>query len=197
MFKIRDENFNIEFAYLDAFVDKDEKLLTFGLQIKAEGKENVFDSEEPHFNSEVLLKIEPNKIKKWKDIAGKIIQWKDYPDEEEEPHALFYVFEHEAVYNAKIEFENVDNQIFVKIKALCDINWTKKYSNNIPLEIETKVDFLGVLCGKDTSEKECKNEIKPYLDIDNLKYVQNKYGVSVLIPNDSNVETNLLVLGEY
>jgi hypothetical protein len=143
------------------------------------------------------LKIKPNEIKKWQDIAGKIIEWEYYPEDEDEPHALFYVFEHEEVYNVKIEFKNMDNKIIVKIKSLCDINWTKKYSNNIPLEIETEIDFFGILCGKDTTEKECKNKIKPYLDVDNLKYVKNKYGVSLMIPKDLNMETNLLVLGNY
>jgi hypothetical protein len=34
------------------------------------------------------------------------------------------------------------------------------------LEIETEVDFFGILCGKNTTEEECKNKIKPYLEID-------------------------------
>jgi hypothetical protein len=43
LLKIKDENFNIKYAYLDAFVDEDEKLLKFGLQIKGDGKNNLFD----------------------------------------------------------------------------------------------------------------------------------------------------------
>jgi hypothetical protein len=197
MFKIKDINFDIKFAYLDSFIDVDEKLLKFGLQIKTEGNENIFDGYEPHFNSEMLLKIKPNTIKIWQDISGEIIKWQDYPDDENKPHALLYVFEHEPVYNAKIEFKNFDNKIIVKIKSLCDINYDDEYSDNLPLEIETEVDFFGILCGKDTTEEECKNKIKPYLEIDKLKYIKNKYGVSLMIPNDSNIETNLLVLGNY
>lgn len=197
MFKIKDENFNIKYAYLDAFVDEDDKLLKFGLQIKGEGKDNLFDGYEPLFNSEILLKITPDEIKRWQDIAGKIIEWEYYPEGEDDPHALLYVFEYEEIYNAKIEFKNRDNRMIVEIKSLCDINWTEEYSNNLPLEIETEIEFFGILCGKDTTEKESKKEIKPYLDVDDLKYVQNKYGVSLMIPKDSDMETNLLVLGNY
>jgi hypothetical protein len=197
MFKIKNVIFDIKFAYLDAFIDEDEKLLKFGLQIKAEGKENIFNGYEPYFNSEILLKIKQNTIKKWQDISRKIIKWKDYPDDENKPHALLYVFEHEPVYNAKIEFKNLNNKTIVRIQSLCDINYDDEYSDNLPLAIETEVDFFGILCGKDTSEEECKNKIKPYLEIDKLKYTKNKYGVSLMIPKDSNIETNLLVLGDY
>ena len=197
MFKIKDINFNVKYAYLDAFINEDEKLLKFGLQIKAEGNENFFDGEEPHFNSELLLKIRPNKIKKWQDISGKIIKWKNYSDDENSPKAFLYIFENEAVYNANIEFRNKDGKIIIKINSFCDINYDDEYSDNLPLEIETEINFYGILCGKDTTEDECKNKIKSYLDIENFKHIKNKYGVSLMIPKDSNMETNLLVLGEY
>jgi hypothetical protein len=35
------------------------------------------------------------------------------------------------------------------------------------------------------------------LQIEELEYVKNKYGVFVMIPKESNRETNLLVLGDY
>ena len=197
MFQIKDMNFDIEFAYLDAYIDEDEKIINFGLQIRGVKNNKIFDGNNPHFSSEILLKIKKNKINKWQDIAGKIIEWKDSPEDEEEPHALFYVFEHEEVYNARIEFKKINNRIMVDIEALCDVGWDKKYYDNLPLKIETEIDFFGIMCGKDTTEEECKKAIKPYLDISNLKYVQNKYGVSIMIPIDSNIEKNLLVLGEY
>jgi hypothetical protein len=63
------------------------------------------------------------------------------------------VFEHKPVYNAKIEFKNIKDKINAKIKALCDINYDDKYSDNLPLEIETKFDFYGILCGRSTENK--------------------------------------------
>jgi hypothetical protein len=199
MFKIKDETFNMKYAYLDAFVDDDEKKLVFGLQIVAEDNNNIFDEEadELHFNSEILLNIKPKVIKKWQDIAGQVVEWKNYPQNEEKPHALLYVFEHEEIFNAKIELKNIENKIIVKIKALCDINFDDKFSDSLPLEIETEVDFFGILCGKDTTEDDCKSKIEPFLDVGNLKYVQNKYGVSIMVPKEADMKRNLLVLGDY
>lgn len=193
MFKIKNKEFEIKYAYLDAFVDEQ---LVFGLQICADDN-NLFDENDLYFNSEILLKIKPKEIKKWQDIAGKTIKWSDYPEDEKEPHALLYVFEHEEVTNAKIEFSNIDGKIFVKIEALCDINYDDDFSDNLLLEIETEVDFYGISCGKDTTEEDCKNEIQPYLDMNNLKYVKNKHGISIMVPKETDMQKNMLVLGNY
>jgi hypothetical protein len=207
MFKIKGKLFDIKYAYLDAF-RKDNQLI-FGLQIKATGKDKhpedeeadtsdlFFQEDELWFNSEILLKINPSQIKKWQDIDGQKIEWEDYPVDEYKPHALFYVYEHGEVYNANIEFNNIDNKIIVSVKASCDIYAGEQFSNNLTLEIETQVDFYGILCSKNASEEQCRTEIKPFLDLDTLKFVQNKYGVSIMVPQDTNMETNLLVLGDY
>ena len=207
MFKIKDKLFDIKYAYLDAF--RNENQLIFGLQIKATGRDKhpedkdadtsdlFFQEDELWFNSEILLKINSNQIKKWQDIVGQKIGWEDYPENEDEPHALFYVYEHEEVYNANIEFKKIDNKIIVNVKASCDIYAGEEFSDNLPLEIETEVDFYGILCGKDATEEQCRKEIKPFINLDTLKFVQNKYGVSIMVPQDTNMETNLLVLGDY
>lgn len=207
MFKIKDKLFDIKYAYLDAYINDDK--LVFGLQIKAIGNDKnptdeeadtsglFFPEDELMFNSEILLKIKPNQIKKWQDIVGQKIEWEDYPEDEDEPHALFYVYEHEEVYNANIEFKNIDNKIIVNVKASCDIYAGEEFSDNLPLEIETEVDFYGIFCGKDVTEEQCQKEIKTFLNLDTLKFVQNKYGVSIMVPQDTNMETNLLVLGDY
>ncbi|GHU21287.1 hypothetical protein FACS1894164_01220 [Spirochaetia bacterium] len=196
MFKIKEEIFDIEYVCFDAWVSEERQLLIFSLKVRGQGKENIFAGSEPSFNSEILLTIKPGEIKNWQDIAGKIVEWDDFPDDEDEPHALFYICEHEPVYNTKIEFKKLNGKMVVKIKSSCDINWDDEYADNVPLEIETEINFFGILCGTAT-EEECKNEIKPYLEIENFKYIKNKYGVSLLIPKDSNIETNLLAMGEY
>ena len=208
MFKIKDKLFDIKYAYLDAFINYDNQLV-FGLQIKATGNDKhpkdeevdtsdlFFPEDELFFNSEILFKINPNQITKWQDIVGQKIEWEDYPEDEDEPHALFYVYEHEEVYNANIEFKNIDNKIIVNVKASCDINAGEEFSDNLPLVIETEVDFYGILCGKDATEEQCQKEIKPFLNLNTLKFIKNKYGVSIMVPQDTNMETNLLVLGDH
>jgi len=196
MFKIKDLEFDIEHAYLDAYVSDLDGEMVFGLQIKTKEKEDVFLGYSAHFETDMLLNIKPNEITKWQDIAGRKVEWEDYLEDEEEPDGFLYIFEHEAVYNAKIEIKNIDNRIYVKIDALCDVYFDDDYSDNLPLKIETEIDFYGIPCGKNTSENDCINEIKPYLDVSNFRYVKNKYDVSLMIPKDSDMETNLLLTKE-
>ncbi|WP_160136049.1 hypothetical protein [Chryseobacterium sp. c4a] len=207
MFKIKDKLFDIQYAYLDAFVNTDHQLV-FGLQIKATGTDSspdddndadglFFPEDELFFNSEILLKINPGEIKEWQDIAGKKIEWKEYPEDEQEPHALFYVYEHNEVENAEIEFKKQGNKIIVKMKATCHIYADEIFSDNLPLEVETEVDFYGIPCGKGTTEEQCGKKIEPFLNRDHLKFVQNKYGVSIMVPNNTDIETNILISGDY
>jgi hypothetical protein len=67
----------------------------------------------------------------------------------------------------------------------------------LPLQIETEVFFEGVLFGRRT-EEECRKLIEPFLPEEEFQYVQNKYGVSLLIPNsERSITSNYLVLGDY
>jgi hypothetical protein len=73
MFKIDDKNFEIEQAYIDAlFDDLEEGKLIIGLVI--DGK-RLDDNTLPFIDTETLLKIKKHEIKKWQDIAGRIIEW--------------------------------------------------------------------------------------------------------------------------
>ena len=210
MFKIKDKLFDIKYAYVDAYVGMDyesmEECLIVGLNITAVGTDRYPDEEkaetagmffpddELSFEThEPMIKVKPGEIHKWQDIAGKTIEWEDYP-EDEEARAIFYVYEHEAVSTAKIEFKNVDGKIIAKLSALVNIFADDEFYDNLPLVVETEVDFWGIACGK-RPEEECINKINPYLNMDNLKYVKNKNGVSFLVLKDTNMETNLKVLG--
>jgi hypothetical protein len=191
MFKIKDLNLDIKFAYLYTHLSVDDEL-GFFLKIKTEESENVFLGHPVCFNSEMLLKIKPNEINTWQEIAGKTFEWEEYDEE-----ADIYIFEHEDVYNAKIEFNNIGDRMFVKINGFCNIYFDDEYSDNLPLEIETEINFYGVWCGKDMPKEDCEMKIKPFLDIEHFEYVQSKHGSAIMIPKGSNMETNLLVLGKF
>jgi hypothetical protein len=183
MFKIKDLDFEIKSAYVDAFVSSIDNQLIFSLYIETEENEDIFMGYPACFNSEILLKFNPGEISQWQDIAGKTVEWEDCPDDSE-PHALLYVFEHEEVYHAKIEFVKTGDKIAVKINARCDVFYDDDYSEDLPLQIETEVDFYGIACGKDASEEDCRNKIKPFMDVDTLKYIKNG-SVSVMAPKEN------------
>jgi hypothetical protein len=184
MFKIEDFNLNIKSAYLYAHqVNDNEDELAFTIKIKTEEKENVFWGNPVCFISECYLKIKPNEIKTWKEIAGKTLEWEDYDEEAE-----IYIYEFEDVYDGKIEFKNRDNKIIVKVNGIY---------NDSPLKIETEIIFYGIYCGKNVSKEDCETRIKPFLDVSFFRYVQDKNGGAIMIPKESNLETNLLVLAKY
>jgi hypothetical protein len=61
-----------------------------------------------------------------------------------------------------------------------------------------EVPFHGVLFGKNTTEEQCRRKLAPYLAQENFRYIQNKYGVSLLVPVDGvPLSDNHLVLGDY
>ena len=62
MFKIKDIQFIVKYAYLDAFIDDNEKFMNIGIKIETE--KNCFVDSIIKIESEILLKIEPYTIKK-------------------------------------------------------------------------------------------------------------------------------------
>jgi hypothetical protein len=204
MFKIKDSKyFNIDLAYMFAFVDEDEELLKFGVVITAEGNKDLFPGTRAQFHSMFFLEMKPGEIKKWQDIAGKTVEWERYPEEERDVRPKLHVFEFAPVYQGKAEVVTKDTRFFVKVKALCDVTkpdgggWNREYSG-LPLEIEARVRFQGIVFGPRKTEETCKRIIRPYLsDIGDLKYVTNKEGSSYLIPEAQEAGDNMLVEKNY
>jgi len=194
MFKINDIQFNIKYAYLDAFVNDDENLMNIGIKIKAEKNCNIDLIVE--IESEIILKIEPKMIIYWQDIVGKNIEWNEFPERgSKKPYAFLIYDEHEEIYNAKIKFKNINNKIYINISAFSNINYENNYLENVPLEIETEIDFFVIFCG-DNEEKNCKEEIEQYLNVIDYKYFKTILGVSILLPKNINMEIFKKVFGE-
>ena len=194
MFKINDIQFNIKYAYLDAFVNDDENLMNIGIKIKTERNCNIDLIAE--IESEVILKIEPNMIINWQEIVGKNIEWNEFPERgSKKPYAFLIYDEHEEIYNAKIKFKNINNKIYINISAFSNINYENNYLENVPLEIETEIDFFVIFCG-DNEENNCKEEIEQYLNVIDYKYFKTILGVSILLPKNINIEIFKKVFGE-
>ncbi|MDR1198875.1 MAG: hypothetical protein LBK94_07700, partial [Prevotellaceae bacterium] len=110
MFKINGENYEIEQAYMDALLDdEEEEKLMFGVVI--EGKQ-ADDKTLPSITSDTLLKTGKHEIKRWQDIAGRVVEWEKYSKNIWKPHAKFCncyknTFRENFIYNAKIEFKTV------------------------------------------------------------------------------------------
>jgi hypothetical protein len=175
MFKINGENYEIEQAYMDALLDdEEEERLMFGVEIS--GKQ-VDDTTLPFVTSDTLLKIKKHEIKKWQDIAERVVKWEKYSKNIWNPHAKFCncyknTFRENFIYNTKIEFkaiDNNDNKILIKIQGLCDSKFNGAVIKTLSLEIETEVDFRWINGGSQ-SEELARKKLNPYLDADNFDY---------------------------
>jgi len=181
MFKIDDENFEIEQAYIDALLDDEEdEILYIGLEIA--GK-MVDDMTLPSITSDTLLRIKKYEIKKWQDIAGSVIEWKKCSKNIWKPYAKFCncykkTVRENFIYNAKIEFKNIDDKMFVKLKGLCDSKFNGKEIKTLSLDIETEVHFLNIQVGQNETEEIARKRLNPYLDTENFKYSISKLKLS-------------------
>ena len=88
------------------------------------------------------------------------------------------------MYNAKIEFKNIDSKIFVRVKALCNSKFNDKKIETLSLEIDTEVNFRSIQIGPHKSEKDARDRLNPYIDSNNFKYSVSKLELS----NNSIVE---------
>ncbi len=172
MFKIDGENFGIEQAYIDALLDDlEEERLIIGLVI--EGK-RVDDKTLPFIDSETLLKIKRHEIKKWQDIADRIIEWEKPSKNKNRPYIQFHnagkSITTDYLYSTKIEFKSVGDKMFVHIKGFCDSKFNGKERKTLSLEIETEIDFKWIQIGQHESEEIARNRLKPFLDEENFKY---------------------------
>lgn len=196
MFKINGISFDIKTAHMDAFIDDEDEKLVFGIKIIATNKEH-FPEEEVCFSSENFIKVSPNEIKTWQDLAGRETSWTNAEDDDEEDlRGALEVYSLYEVRDAKVSFKKSDEKLLVSIVGISDIYGDEPFVENLPVEIETPVDFYGIPCGDD-SQKECEDKIAPFLDIDNLKYFKNKFDLSCMIPKDTDMDKNIYVLGEY
>jgi hypothetical protein len=199
MFKINDEDFEIKFLVMNAYVDEDEELLKLNLDIHAPDYVNI--ARDRRFLATSIFEFKPHEIEKWQDFSGKTVEWEYYPEKDWEIRPLLFAPGGLAsVHHGKAELVNKDNQFFVKIKALCDLTkngedekWHKEHSN-FPLKIETEVKFSGISFGENKTQKQCEEIINPYLsNIEDLKYFKNDRGSSYLIPKDSDPNKNSMV----
>jgi hypothetical protein len=181
IFKINDETFEIAQAYIDALLDDEEdESLVFGLIIECK---EVDDNTLPCIETETILKIKKNEIKKWQDIAERVVEWKKCSKNTEKPYAKFInhykkSFRSNFIYNAKIEFLNIDNKMFVKLKGLCDSKFNGKEIKTLSLDIETEIQFSGINVGHDETEEAARSRLQPYLDTQNFKYSVSKLELS-------------------
>ena len=181
MFKIEDLYFDIESAILDAFIDEDDMTINWGVEIKAKSGEGKYSRWSPLARSETFLKNKPTQIGHWLDLAGTQVVWNEPYDSEDEPYAMFYVFEHEPIYESNILISRKGKTLYIKWAGKSDVNWDSKYGKDLKFDIETEIVFKGILFGRE-SEVNSKSLLLTFFDPNLFEFVQDKHGVSIFRP---------------
>ena len=183
MFTIGDLKFDIQAAVLDAFIDEDDYSVNWGLEITGRKRELFGGYWQPSAYSEVLFKTAPYEVQSWKEIAGRVISWDECYDEEQEGyHAALYTFEHEGIYDSRLEIiALLDGSLGVKWRAKCDVFWNEQYSGDLDLVIETPICFKGVLLGN-RSQEEAHAMFAKAFDPRGFSFTTTDSGVSLFVP---------------
>ena len=184
MFKIEDIDLEINSAAIEAFINDDENIMEWGIEINAHSINRDDIKWKVKLSAESLLKTKENQLSTWKDIAGLDFHWTEGIEDENE-HALMYIFQHEPIYNSKgIFYLNDEGKVCIKWNGKCDIYWNTNYDKGLDFIIDTPVEFKGVWFGKEI-EPICKKSLSAYITHDSFNYVTER-NVSLLKPTQKN-----------
>lgn len=182
MLRIKDLDFKIKSAILDAFVDKDNMKLQWGVEIQGMPGDGEFSRWVPKVTAETLIENDPGQLIHWFDLAGTKIKWDEPYGTDDEPNALLYVFEHEPIHSSYIEIIKNNDSLFLNWNGKADVNWGPDYGQSLDFRIETELFFKGIWFGRE-SENDSLPILSRFFNPDLFQFVQTEQGVSLFSPN--------------
>lgn len=139
MFRVAGREYEVTHAALELFDRNDEDTICWGLKILGKGRGGSDDMSrwKPAVLSDVLMETLPGRVSHWYEIAGTTVAW-DEPNED--PQALFGVYETTAIYNCKWRFLPAPDNTRVRLvfDGMTDID--ADYAN-VPIHVDT---LLGI-----------------------------------------------------
>jgi hypothetical protein len=135
VFKIADQEFDISHSALEIFDRSVENTICWGLKILADspGGDHAMSRWEPAIVSDVLLETTPGQISHWYGIAGTTLAWNE-PNED--PQALFEVYETTGIYDCQWQFlaEPGNLRVRLVLDGMTDIDTDYM---RVPIHVET------------------------------------------------------------
>jgi len=181
MFRIADIEFIVEEAVLDAYIDDDEMVMVWGLEVSGAAVEKEFERWKPRAKIECIRSTNPGELGHWTELAGTSKKWAPKYNDDEQEIGLLYVFSHEPIYNSSIQLLADPKGLAVKWTGVCDIHWNEKYGQGLEFLIDTPVDFLGIWCGREPLAT-CLPLIQQFFSAAQYQYTQTDDGVSIFLP---------------
>lgn len=178
MLKIKDRDFRIKDATIEAFVvdphwhkkynSTGASGLHWSLNVQCEREEFDGESWTPsvYFESMVLP------ISAWTSLEGQQVVWHAPHDTQTgEPNGGFYVFEHGDIPKGRIRIGLREGSNFkIEWDGLCDIYWDDIYKNDVPFSLITQANFKGitVMASEYDSTETVRTRLALYTDVNNL-----------------------------
>lgn len=167
MFRVAEHEYDITSANIEIFANDAEQLIGWGVKIigKSQGAADDIAMWNPAIIAEALLETKPGQVSHWHEIAGRTIAW-DEPDED--PQALFEVFETEAIYKCQWQFLKGQDGGGVRLllEGMVDVDVDHE---GLPIYVDTK---LGIAPWpmRFRSEQECLDRYKQFGFKDPVKF---------------------------
>lgn len=180
MIRIADLNLPIETATLDLLLDGDEMIWGFTVQA---GRFQQGDVDWPmvRVDSAGLFTTKSGTLAHWLDLAETTVAWGELADNDEVPHAMIYIFEHELVHNGAATIRMNGSTVQFELLGKCNIYYDDKYDTDVDLLLKTDLAMSPIICGRDP-ERICFRRLAQHLNTDLFAYSQDESGVSMLVP---------------
>ena len=181
MFRVANQEYDISSAYLKLFDDEDDEgadIICWGVRIIGKSRSDTDDMArwDPAIHADVLLQTKPTQTSHWYEIAGTTVTWNE-PDED--PHALFEVFESEAIYNCKWQFVRTPDASTVRLVLDGTVDVDVDHEK-LPIHVDTQLGVAPLPMGR-LSEAECYDRFRKLGLDDPVQYKIQEGGVSSLV----------------
>ena len=180
MIQIADLKIPIANASLDLLLYGDQ--LIWGFTIDAGPfKRGDVDWPRCRVDSAGIFTTESGTLSSWTDLGQVEVEWENLKDNDEVPHAMIYLFEHELIQNGVARMETRDSAIHLELSGVCNIYYDEKYNVDLPLSLNAELQLKQIMCGRD-SKDECFAQLSQHFSPKLFSYRQDEHGVSMLVP---------------
>lgn len=155
MFRVADHDYDIASASLELFSSTREDIIFWGVRIiaKSLARSDEMSKWNPSIIADELFQTTPGQMTSWQDIVGTTIHWRE-PNED--PQAMFEVFETAAIYDCTCQFTpgNAGRGVQLVLEGMVDVDTDYRA---LPIRVETQLTAGPWPWGK-MSEAECRRE---------------------------------------
>lgn len=180
MFRVANREYEITAAALELFARTREDIICWGVKVTAQHRGDAEGPArwDPSIIADVLLETTPGEKAYWRDIVGTTVQW-EKPNED--PQALFEVFETAPIYDCRCQFVRgaAQGEVRLVLDGVVDVD-TEHFG--LSIRVDTPLTVAPWPCGK-MSERACRDEFRR-LGLRDAVSFQLIQGVSYLVFED-------------